>query len=171
VLTLCSLCWERERMCCWLEAVKLLESRSCRMMVELLVAEDAVGVDHDPESRQIVSCYCLETINKNEGDSGDDRVGGCWGYERSGEKLSALRCDTCELVRTNAKVSGHCGGEQEVFTFVATFDQQDCLSRHMEAGSPLQLPSLRRWMRACSVCRCTSRRPRRDASEGYRSTP
>jgi hypothetical protein len=64
VLTLCSLCWERERMCCWLEAVKLLESRSCRMMVELLVAEDAVGVDHDPESRQIVSCYCLETINK-----------------------------------------------------------------------------------------------------------
>ena len=103
-MTLCSLYWGRERLCCWLEAVKLLESRSCRMLVELLVAEAAVGVDHYPEGCQIVSCYCLETINKNEGDYGGDRVGGCWWHERSGERSSALSCDTCELVRTSAKV-------------------------------------------------------------------
>ena len=60
---------------------------------------------------------------------------------------------------------------EEVFTFVSTFDQQDCLSRRTEAESPLQVPSQRRWMRACSACRCTSRKRRRGASEGCRSTP
>lgn len=81
------------------------------MVIELLVAGDAVGVHRDPESRQIASCYCLETINKNEGDSGGDRVGDCWEYERSGERSSALPCNTCKLVRTDAQVRGHCVGE------------------------------------------------------------
>ena len=43
------------------------------------MVENVAGVDHVPESRQNASCYCQETINKNEGDSDDDRVGGCWG--------------------------------------------------------------------------------------------
>lgn len=36
---------------------------------------DVAGVDCDPESRPNASCYCQETINKNEGNVDDGRIG------------------------------------------------------------------------------------------------
>ena len=67
----------RERLWCRLETVRP-ESCGYQTMAEPVMVENVAGVDHVPESRQNASCYWQETINKNEGDSDDDRVGGCW---------------------------------------------------------------------------------------------
>ena len=67
----------RERLRCRLETIRP-RRRDCQTMAELVMVEKVAGVDHVPESRQDASCYCQETINKNEGDSDDDRVGHCW---------------------------------------------------------------------------------------------
>lgn len=55
-----------------------LGRRGCQTTVELVRVEDAAGVGHVPASHQNASCYCQETINKNEGDADDDRAGDFW---------------------------------------------------------------------------------------------